>query len=432
MCGQAGGASYDGSSDEVIMGARIVAALIVTLLTVGNAQADTFDGYECLGDCSGHQAGFDWAEQNQIADEASCSTPSTPLTKVAHRMCRVGQGTLILTRGMKTMTTSEASGERPIQGDEHSPLMPQSALDYYWDERNVSLLYHKAGSIHSCLENIVDTIFVHLVEPGDKKVWRQPNLNKRIDLLRHFFPEDVIQRLHNLRSLGNDGAHQANHRTLSEDRIRDGLRDLGLTCELTLLTYLRKHGLRSKAWVATVFSTLPPVYRVRILEQLLVDRMLTLDRGQVFAQQELRRQWNEQRQMEDLMRARQGLPFNDQHPEETDAEAKISDFLTTLDKLAMAYLKNKQFDRSFEFVREMHASGWMTDTNADYTWGSLEALQSQLHRFPIATSLEEARRNLQRVLPSIEEHERSHFITLFSAIVLGSPEDISVDPDVAS
>jgi hypothetical protein len=164
--------------------------------------------------------------------------------------------------------------------------------------------------------------------------------------------------------------------------------------------------------------------------------MLSLDIAQVFAQQEFRRKWNEQRQREDLMRARQGLPFNDQLPEETGDEAKISNFLTIVDKLAMAYLKSRQFDRSFEFVHQMHAKGWMTDTNARYTWESLQALQLQLqlqlHRFPIATSLEEARRNLQKVLPSIKEHERSHFITLFSAIVLGSPEDMGVDVGVAN
>ncbi|MCY1421172.1 hypothetical protein D3C76_290800 [compost metagenome] len=38
--------------------------------------AATFDGYECTDDCSGHQAGYDWAEENDIDDEDSCDTPS--------------------------------------------------------------------------------------------------------------------------------------------------------------------------------------------------------------------------------------------------------------------------------------------------------------------------------------------------------------------
>jgi hypothetical protein len=45
-------------------------------LGIATASAATFDGNTCLGDCSGHQAGYDWAEQNDIDDESSCSTPS--------------------------------------------------------------------------------------------------------------------------------------------------------------------------------------------------------------------------------------------------------------------------------------------------------------------------------------------------------------------
>ena len=50
--------------------------LLVSMLGSTTASADTFDGNPCLGDCSGHQAGYDWAEQNGIDDESSCSTPS--------------------------------------------------------------------------------------------------------------------------------------------------------------------------------------------------------------------------------------------------------------------------------------------------------------------------------------------------------------------
>lgn len=49
----------------------------VLIFGIATANAATFDGDTCLGDCSGHQAGYDWAEQNGIDDESSCSTPST-------------------------------------------------------------------------------------------------------------------------------------------------------------------------------------------------------------------------------------------------------------------------------------------------------------------------------------------------------------------
>ena len=33
----------------------------------------TFHGYTCTDDCSGHQAGYDWAEENSITDPDDCS-----------------------------------------------------------------------------------------------------------------------------------------------------------------------------------------------------------------------------------------------------------------------------------------------------------------------------------------------------------------------
>jgi len=51
-------------------------AMFVSMLGSTTASADTFDGNPCLTDCSGHQAGYNWAEQNDVDDESSCSTPS--------------------------------------------------------------------------------------------------------------------------------------------------------------------------------------------------------------------------------------------------------------------------------------------------------------------------------------------------------------------
>lgn len=51
-------------------------ALLVSIIGTTVVSAATFDGNQCLGDCSGHQAGYDWAEQNGVDDESSCTTPS--------------------------------------------------------------------------------------------------------------------------------------------------------------------------------------------------------------------------------------------------------------------------------------------------------------------------------------------------------------------
>ncbi len=36
----------------------------------------TFHGYACLDDCSGHQAGYDWAEEHGITDPTDCGGKS--------------------------------------------------------------------------------------------------------------------------------------------------------------------------------------------------------------------------------------------------------------------------------------------------------------------------------------------------------------------
>ena len=33
---------------------------------------DTFMGYNCTDDCSGHEAGYEWAEENGITDPNEC------------------------------------------------------------------------------------------------------------------------------------------------------------------------------------------------------------------------------------------------------------------------------------------------------------------------------------------------------------------------
>lgn len=57
---------------------RALCAVAILLSALGGAiaSANTFDGYECTDDCSGHQAGYDWAEENEIDDEDACDTSS--------------------------------------------------------------------------------------------------------------------------------------------------------------------------------------------------------------------------------------------------------------------------------------------------------------------------------------------------------------------
>lgn len=46
---------------------------ILIALTPILASAETFKGYECTKDCSGHAAGYAWAQARRITDPAQCT-----------------------------------------------------------------------------------------------------------------------------------------------------------------------------------------------------------------------------------------------------------------------------------------------------------------------------------------------------------------------
>ena len=46
--------------------------LPVTLAHTASAQAQTFGDFDCTVDCSGHEAGYNWADQHGIDDEKNC------------------------------------------------------------------------------------------------------------------------------------------------------------------------------------------------------------------------------------------------------------------------------------------------------------------------------------------------------------------------
>lgn len=84
-------------SPIVIAGAFILG--LAGLAVEGGAQ--TFKGYSCTVDCSGHQAGYDWAEENGITDESDCDGNSNSFNE-----------------GCQTWVEEQGEGESDNQEDE--------------------------------------------------------------------------------------------------------------------------------------------------------------------------------------------------------------------------------------------------------------------------------------------------------------------------
>jgi hypothetical protein len=45
---------------------------LLILVSPARAQTRTFGDFDCTIDCSGHSAGYKWAEQHSIGDEGDC------------------------------------------------------------------------------------------------------------------------------------------------------------------------------------------------------------------------------------------------------------------------------------------------------------------------------------------------------------------------
>jgi hypothetical protein len=61
---------------------RLVAALAaITLVACEAGSGKTFKGYECTQNCSGHQAGYEWAQEQGIGDPDACGGDSESFTK---------------------------------------------------------------------------------------------------------------------------------------------------------------------------------------------------------------------------------------------------------------------------------------------------------------------------------------------------------------
>jgi hypothetical protein len=58
------------------LGGAMLVALAYWPIIHSAAAQEYFNGYPCTEDCSGHQAGYDWAEQNEITNPGDCGGSS--------------------------------------------------------------------------------------------------------------------------------------------------------------------------------------------------------------------------------------------------------------------------------------------------------------------------------------------------------------------
>lgn len=301
-----------------------------------------------------------------------------------------------------------------MEEDSILPLLPETSLPYFEDAQSGNKLYLRAISIRSCLENIVDTVFVQLID-FDKdctlKQWEKKDLNDKLNILKSFFPSEINTEIHRIRQIGNRGAHQKGHDSLTTQDVEDALNNLSRVCEWTILSYFKKHGFNQDSWMPTIFSTLQPIYRIRILEDLFSS--LEIDKEEM-----LKHLDNVQEKMKKI-HSGEILPDFNYLPSQREKE--LASKLLIIDKLAMAYLKNKEYDRSIKFIDNCFSDGVINKQFKIEMIEKLNSLWQKIHDLPIAQNIEDTKNNFEQVMKAVKKEEESLFITMFTAVISQNP-----------
>lgn len=232
------------------------------------------------------------------------------------------------------------------------PLMPKIALGYFIDANQGNPLYLRATSIRNCLENI------------------------------------------------------NGHKNLIKNDIELTLEDLSKICEWTILAYFKKNGFVEHPWIPTVFSVLPPIYRIRILEELFNPKDFNKN-GVIDYLKDTQDYYH--KPVNEL------IPFLQVTP--TKREKELKGFLLLIDKLAMAYLKNRERQKSIDFILKIYEDGFVNEIFKEQMLDRLDTLWNNIDKFLISVNLSEAKESLDKILPAIKEEDSSFFVTLFIAII---------------
>lgn len=248
-------------------------------------------------------------------------------------------------------------------------ISPLSRKYYNYALEKNNRKHYRAEDIRICLEYICDEIIFEFISENDKANWNDYDLHAKLKASKSFLNKKIVHKLIEAKIIGNKGVHTGEEGDYSEEDIEkatESIRDFSLEI---FFSYFKRNGfdIQRQSWVPTVFSTLPPVYRVEILEKYYTCNKSTF----------------------------------------------------VIDKLSKAYLKNGLEEKAKEFLSECHSKNEITEEEYDVLVEDVFLLKQSFNKLPIANDLEAAKDNFNRLLSAIGEEERDCFVCLVSMILNG-------------
>lgn len=250
------------------------------------------------------------------------------------------------------------------------PLISPVSRKYYEYALENNRKHYRAEDIRICMEYICDEIIYEFVSEKHKERWGDYNLHAKLKASKEFINKKVVNKLIEAKIMANTGVHTGEEGNYTEDDIEKAIEAIRNFSLEVFYSYFKINGFKSDkpTWVPTVFSTLPPIYRIRILEKY----------------------YNE---------------CNNEY--------------FVIDKLSKAYLKGGFKKKARNFLLKCLEKNEIYDYEYYVLMKSLVVIEKDLENLPIANNLEESKNNFNELLLSIEEDERDSFICLVSLILNG-------------
>jgi len=240
--------------------------------------------------------------------------------------------------------------------------------------------YYRAVDLRLCLEKICDEFVYEFINDVHKKDWNKKRLHAKLLICKEYIDENCVNVLIKAKNIGNDGAHDGEEGSYIEEEFVESQKAiLDFSLEVFVF-YFRKYGYANLqnggSWIPYVFSTLPPLYRVKVL--------------------------------------RKYLEFNKEG--------------IVIEKLAMAYAKCKMHDEMVDFLDECLQNDYINHIQYFSLLHEMKKIEDNLPNLRIAKTMKDAKENFKCVCNQIASCcnlANEPFIVLMSLVFYGNKDCIS-------
>ena len=153
----------------------------------------------------------------------------------------------------------------------NQPLISPLSRKYYnYATEQDSKKHHRAEDVRICLEKICNDIIVDMVSDKDRSGWSKYKLHDKLNASSQFLDNDtILSKMIDAKVIGNKGVHDGEEGDYDVKDIEEALAVIKEFSLEIFVSYFVKNGFNTQkeSWIPTVFSILPPIYRVQILEK---------------------------------------------------------------------------------------------------------------------------------------------------------------------